>query len=95
MSEVTAKYVESIEARFGKSTVKDLGDLLGVTKMSISRYRNKQKGFSDEVAIRAAELLGLDAGIVLGELYEERASTPMERAAWRHIRELAANAAKS
>lgn len=53
--------------------------------MSVSRYRNGQKGFADEVALKAGELLGIKGELILVQLQEERAATPEAKAAWHEI----------
>lgn len=83
----TSTYVQMIERQYSATTGKEVADLLGVAEMSVSRYRNGSKGFADDVAIRAASLLGLDPEQILIELHEERAETPETRQIWRQLRE--------
>ena len=84
----TQRYVQEIESRYRTKNGKEIADLLGVAEMSVSRYRNQQKGFADDVAIKAAQLLNIDPKKIVAELQEERATTPETKALWREFMRL-------
>jgi hypothetical protein len=58
---------------------------LGLSKSAISNYRRDKDFFSDEVAIRVAEALEMDAGLVVLDMHRERAKTPTEQRLWASI----------
>lgn len=76
------RYLQAIERRYGISLGKEVAQLLGVAEMSVSRYRTGQKGFSDDVAMRAADLLELDRDVVLAEIQADRCEPGAARDAW-------------
>lgn len=84
---VTLRCLNEIQRRTGATTGKELADLLGVVEMSVSRYRSKGHGMSDEVALRAAEILGIAPNVLLAALAEERAQTEEAKSQWRKIRD--------
>lgn len=55
---------------------------LGLSKQQLSRYRKNADYFSDEVAMRVAQTLGINAAQVLLDSHIERSKTPEIRAAW-------------
>lgn len=78
----TADYLDAIKARHGLPSDYAASKLLGVTRSAVSRYRNGQDSFSDDVAIRAADLLDIDPGELLIQSHLERATDERQRAAW-------------
>ena len=81
----TLRYVKQLYAKFGDLSDRELGDLLGVTAMSAWRYRTGNKGFADDVAIRAAQLLDIDGAKILLDLQQERAPSEEARAVWKGL----------
>lgn len=55
---------------------------LGLTRAQISRYRQGKEAMGDEVAQRAAALLGLDPAVVVAQMHAQRASDPQTRSLW-------------
>lgn len=83
---VTLRILEGIRTRHN---VTDYGaaKLLGVVYSAVQRWR-KGGGMDDAVALRAADLLGLDEGgarRLVAELHAERATTPATRAFWTRL----------
>ncbi len=58
---------------------------LGVTQQTVSRYRVGKDYFSDSTAIKVAELLDQDPGVIAASAHAERAKTDRERDLWRGI----------
>lgn len=67
----TVDYLDSVRRQYTCSDYK-AAQLLGVTKQTVSHYRSGKGTFSEGVAIRAAELLGLDPAEVLIATQAER-----------------------
>lgn len=81
----TVEYMDEIMRRKGIPSDYALAKALGVTKQTVSRYRSGIGLFDDHVALRAAELLGIDPGIVLLDIYAERAKNSEVRTVWERI----------
>ena len=65
-----------------------LAKRLEVDHTCISNYRGGKSAFDSNIALRAAELLGMPAGYVLACIEEERAERtkrPQVKAAWRKV----------
>lgn len=75
-------YLDAIKARHQLPSDYAAAKALGVTRTSVSRYRNGSDTFADTVAIRVAELLDMDPAEVLIDCQMERAPDPATRAAW-------------
>jgi len=56
--------------------------LLGVSKQSMSKYRNNKNQFSDDVAYRAAELAKLSPFKVIASLQSERKNQQSNKEIW-------------
>ena len=63
----------------------DTARKIGVTRASISDWRNGRTTPNDDQAVKLAELLGRDAGEILAECGAARAKTPETRRAWERI----------
>lgn len=81
----TVEYLDAIRRRYKLTSDYQAHKLLGVTKQSITHYRNGKTQFADEVAARVAMLLNLDPLQVLADMHAERAQTDAQRAIWRMI----------
>ena len=62
-----------------------LAKKLGITAQTIYHWRSGRSMMSDEVGIKAAELLGIDAGKVLVSLHIEREKGNVTSHVWRDI----------
>lgn len=56
--------------------------MLGLTRSQVSRYRNGKDFMGDEVAQRAADLIGLDPAVTIAQMHAERAADPKMRKLW-------------
>lgn len=66
---------------------------LNITTQRMSRYRRGIDNLGDELAVRIADELGIDAGAVLADLSAERAKSDKVRAAWKRLAKSAAASA--
>jgi transcriptional regulator with XRE-family HTH domain len=64
-----------------------LAKVLGVSRQAMTKYRQGAGTFEDAVALRVAELLGLDAGYLLACMSAERESRPAVRQVWEKVAE--------
>ncbi len=78
----TNEFLDAISAKAGGASDYRLAQLLGCSKQIISSYRHKGVAFGDEIAIRAAGILGLDPAYVVMCVHRERAKTEAEKALW-------------
>ncbi len=65
-----------------------LSKALGVTRATISAYRNRRQWPCDDAMIKIAEIAGLDPYKALMDLNAWRATTPAVRTAYRRLAEL-------
>lgn len=71
-----------------------LARVLGVTETTVANWKHARSTPDDAMALRLAEMAGLDPSDVLPAMYALRATDPAIRATWRVIAErLAATAA--
>ena len=59
-----------------------LAKALGVSKQSVSRWSQGKGHFDDDVAIRVAEILGVNPVVILASMHAERSKTPQAQAVW-------------
>lgn len=78
----TLQFVDELKRRYGIGSDYGIAKLLNISKNSLSLYRNGKSHFSDEVAIKVAELLDLDAGYVMACMAYERARSPLVKSKW-------------
>jgi hypothetical protein len=79
---VSARFLDAVKARRGLPSDYAAARLLDVPHQAVYRWRQGLAGMGDETAARVAELLDLDPGYVLAELYAERAKTEEARSVW-------------
>lgn len=82
----TTDYLDMIQQQYGEETRNDnrLATKLGVTRQAISQYRKGQQ-MSVAVALKVADLLGIDpAEPVFASLYHQ-AATQQEREFWTRL----------
>jgi predicted transcriptional regulator len=77
--------LDELKARNGGASDYAIAKMLGITRSSVSKYRNKLGSFDDSVAIRVANLLEIDPAIVISSMHAERSRMPEERAIWEGI----------
>ena len=86
--QTTLEFIDALKARHGLDSDYAIAKLLDITRASLSSYRTGKTHFSDDVAIRVAELLELDAGYVMACIASERARSPQVKAQWKHTAEM-------
>jgi transcriptional regulator with XRE-family HTH domain len=85
MSNSTVDYLDAIRAKLEIHNDSALARALGVSRQTISSYRLKSVSMDDDVAARAAELLGVQPGTVLLDMYTERTRDPRIKSIWAQI----------
>lgn len=78
----TVDYLDAIKARHALSHDSDLAKLLGVQRQTVSRYRLMPVSMDDEVAMKAANLLGIRPATILLDMYAERQRDPKIKTVW-------------
>lgn len=78
----TPEYLDAVREKLSLPSDYALQKPLCVTKQLISNYRVGRDTLSDTMAIRIAEILGIDAAKVLLDAHIERSKTPEVRAVW-------------
>lgn len=87
----TVDFLDMLKTEIGLPSDYALSHVLGVTRQQISRYRNGHDFFSEEVCMKAAAHLRLDAAYVLTCIAAERAKcTPAKEALETLAKKLAA-----
>ncbi|MDO9011345.1 MAG: hypothetical protein Q7U78_05995 [Gallionella sp.] len=81
----TLDFVSDLKTKTGLESDYAIAKLLGVTKTTLSSYRNKKSFFDDSIAIQVADLLNEDAAYVVACIHAERAKHSNERALWERI----------
>lgn len=82
---ISNSVLDQLMEKYGLSSDYGVAKLMGVGRGSVSNWRNGRSQMADEVAIRAAALLGIDHKPLLAELQAERATDEASREAWRQI----------
>ncbi|WP_377704919.1 DUF3693 domain-containing protein [Pseudoduganella sp. UC29_71] len=77
-----SEYLDLVREKLQAPSDYALQKPLQSSKQQLSRYRKDMDAFSDEMALRVAEVLGVNAGKVLLDMHMERSKTPELRAAW-------------
>lgn len=75
-------YLDALQQKLGVKSDYALMKHIGVSKQSLSKYRQDMGGFDDEVCIRVAEILGMHPAAVMLDMHKERSKTPEVRALW-------------
>ncbi len=78
----TNDFLNAVKANTGAVSDYVLAQKLGLTRAAISKYRNNKSILDDEVCLKVARILDIDAGIVLTAIHAERAKTTEEKTAW-------------
>jgi hypothetical protein len=88
---VSVRWIEAFKAHQGPMSDYRVAQHLGVESAHICNWRAGRSGMSDESAIALANIMGVEPGIILSELYAERAEkqhkTPVKKA-WLRVAEL-------
>ena len=78
----TLEYMAACKERLGITSDYALAKKLGLSQTGISNYRTGRSRMDDDVALRVAEILGIDPIVVIAHANAERAKTPEQRARW-------------
>lgn len=81
----TIAFLDAVKARLNMPSDYALAKKLGCTHQTVSKYRVGKDFLGDTTAIRVAELLEMDPGIVIAAAHAERAKKPEERRVWEAI----------
>lgn len=81
----TTQYLDALRSKLGLQSDYALAPVLGLTRAAVSVYRTKGVTFSDDVAIRVAQLLELPEGKVLADMKTEQAKSEVARKAWKRV----------
>lgn len=88
----SVEWIDEAELRLGLSDYA-MAKKLGLSTAQMSRYRTGKQFLSDNVAIKLAELIGVDPLPILATAAAERATSEQARAAWSRYAELVASLA--
>jgi predicted transcriptional regulator len=83
--QTTNQILDAIKIKHGLTSDYQLARLMGTSEGGISNYRNGRSHLDNQKAMKAAELLGQDAGAIFALVNAERAKTEQERAVWAEI----------
>jgi transcriptional regulator with XRE-family HTH domain len=81
----TVEFLDALRARHGLPSDYALAALLGVTRQTISKYRNGADFFGDQMAVKVAGLLELDPCYVMACAHAERATDEHIRSLWSRL----------
>lgn len=81
----STQYIDAVKSKTGAASDYQLAKILGITQQAVSSLRVKRTFIGDETAIKVAELLEIDPGIVIAAVHAERAKSEAERNAWRSM----------
>lgn len=78
----TVKLLDRLAASLGDASDYRIAQVLGINKATVSRWRVGKGSFSDETALKVAELLHENPGYLLAVAAGERATDEQARKAW-------------
>lgn len=81
----TTELLSAIKHRKNIENFSGIARLMGITRQSLHRYRSRHTFLDDKQALKAAELLRIDAGAVLAAIHAERAICPETKAVWEDL----------
>lgn len=81
----SAVYLCALKLHTGIESDNGIAKLLGVSRSYIGMVKQEKTGFSNEMAIKIAGILGVHPAIIFADLAIDRANTPEERLVWRQI----------
>lgn len=85
----TTDYLELLKEKLGWSDYR-IAKEIGITRASVSAYRNQGTEFSDESAIKVAKLLDISELKILADMHAARAKDPTVKKSWQKIASTAA-----
>lgn len=78
----TLEFIAAVKAKHGIESDYAAAKLLGVTRTTLSHYRNGKGLLGDDAALKVAELLEIEPGYVLACIAAERSKNERVKAAW-------------
>lgn len=81
----TEGFLDELRHRYDAKTDYALHKLLKVSRQTIYRYRDGKGTFDEDIAVRAAELLGLDPQMMLVWVTKERTRHAQARIFWEDL----------
>lgn len=79
--------LNAVKSKTGAVSDYALAKILSTSHQAIYNYMTKNRGLSDEIAVKAASILEIDPAITLALVHAEGARTENERTAWMSILE--------
>ena len=83
----SCQFLDAVKSKYGLASDYAVAKKLRISQPTVSRYRKKQGYLDDEVALRVAKALEIDAAYVLACAHAERAKGEEMRATWSRIAE--------
>jgi plasmid maintenance system antidote protein VapI len=81
----TAKFLDDLRAKLGVPSDNKLAAAMGWKRQQVTPYRQNRETFSDQTAVRIAEVLGVRPDYIMACMAFQRAKTPETRKAWERI----------
>jgi transcriptional regulator with XRE-family HTH domain len=81
----SAVYLCALKLHTGIESDNGIAKLLGVSRAYIGTVKQERCGFSNEMALKIAGILGIHPAKIFADLAIDRANTPEERLVWREI----------
>lgn len=85
MIRTTVTYLDALRAALHVNSDAAVAAALNVSRQTISSYRLRGTCMDDDVAARAAALLGIQPATILLDMYAERTRDPAIKRLWEHI----------
>lgn len=92
MRNTSTDLLDDVREAKGITSDYKLAKLLGVLPQTVSNYRNGRAQMNDEIALRAATMLGRAPGPLLAQLAAERAKNPEVAKVWKESAKILARA---
>lgn len=89
----TADFLDAMRAKLDLPSDGKLADYLGMHRQHVSRYRVLGGSFDDEMSIRVADILDIDAAYVVACMHYQRTKVASEKKLWERIAETMAGVA--
>jgi len=80
-----AEYLDSVKAKKHFSSDYQLAKFLGESPTRLSNYRTRGSAFDDEMAVKVADVLGIDPMEVIIAANLQRAKRPEQKEFWQRV----------